>query len=432
MGECSICCERFNMMDRKKVSCNYCDLESCRKCVQQYLTRITTDAHCMNCKNIWNREFVDLSCTKVFRNNDLKKHRENILLEREKCFLPDTQTILSNRKERDRQIEENIKKVSELWKEVHRIEHQNVLLRLRGDQGPEDIKERRKFVRKCPVTECRGFLSTQWKCEICENHICNQCNEIKGEDHTCDPKNVETMDLLKKDTKACPTCGTMIFKISGCAQMWCPDCHTAFNWNTLQIEKGVIHNPHYYEFQRLGGRARREHGDIPCGGMPTVDDLYQACHIKIIRRALGYYNQAASPLIPPETKFIFDFHRLINHIDHVEVPGYRVPIENNLELRIKYLTNEISEEVFKFTLQKNEKAREKLRDITNILTMVVHTGSDILRQFVNKEISSDQMHDIVVNLRDYTNETLQVISKRYTCVVPQIRGGDWEIERLKF
>jgi hypothetical protein len=166
--------------------------------------------------------------------------------------------------------------------------------------------------------------------------------------------------------------------------------------------------------------------------MPTVDDLYQACHIKIIRRALGYYNQAASPLIPPETKFIFDFHRLINHIEHVETRAFRIPIENNLELRIRYLKNEISEEAFKFTLQRNEKAREKMRDITNILTMVVHTGSDILRQFVNKEISNDQMRDIVVNLRNYTNETLQVISKRYSCVVPQIRT-DWDnIERLKF
>jgi hypothetical protein len=109
-----------------------------------------------------------------------------------------------------------------------------------------------------------------------------------------------------------------------------------------------------------------------------------------------------------------------------------LPHENNLELRVKYLINELTEEDFKSILQKNEKAREKLRDIGNILTMVVHTGTDILRQFVSKELTLENFTEIIVNLRDYTNETLQIISKRYPCVVPQIRTDTWDVERLKF
>jgi len=427
MGDCSICCEKFNLMEHKKVSCNYCDLVCCRSCVQQYVTSITTDPHCMKCKNIWNREFIDSACTKVFRNRSLKIHRENVLLEREKCFLPDTQVIVARRKERDRIIKENCTRIHELHNEITRLTHQNMVLSAQGDQ-PTEVKERRKFVRKCPVPACRGFLSTQWKCDICEKNICHECNEIKGEDHTCDPESVETMNLLKKDTKGCPNCGTMIFKISGCAQMWCPDCHTAFNWNTLQIEKGVIHNPHFYEFQRLGGRANRNAGDIPCGGMPDVNELYLACNMRVPNN--GRYHMPA--LIPNNYKIVFDFHRFINHVDRVEVPHYRIPHENNLELRVQYLTSQITEEDFKFTLQKNEKAREKLRDIGNILTMVVHTGTDILRQFVSKELTLENFTEIITNLRDYTNETLQTISKRYTCVVPQIRIDAWDTSRLKF
>jgi hypothetical protein len=73
-------------------------------------------------------------------------------------------------------------------------------------------------VRKCPVNECRGcdvcvlthkprwrsphhrrFLSTRWKCDVCENFICVDCNEIKKDDtHVCDADAVETMKLLKK------------------------------------------------------------------------------------------------------------------------------------------------------------------------------------------------------------------------------------------
>jgi hypothetical protein len=431
MTDCSICCEKFNLTDHKKVSCNYCELVCCRKCVQHYVTSITTDPHCMQCKNIWNREFIDSACTKVFRSKNLKSHRENILLEREKCFLPDTQVIVARRKERDRSINENITKIYELNNEISKLTRQNMLLSTQGDQVPE-TKERRKFVRKCPVTDCRGFLSTQWKCDICENNICHACNEIKDKDkeHTCNPEHVETMNLLKKDTKACPSCGTMIFKISGCAQMWCPDCHTAFNWNTLQIEKGVIHNPHFYEFQRLGGRTNRNAGDIPCGGMPDVNELYLACNMRVPNN--GRYHMQA--FIPNNCKIVFDFHRFINHVDRVEVPAYtyRLPHENNLELRVKYLINELTEEDFKSILQKNEKAREKLRDIGNILTMVVHTGTDILRQFVSKELTLENFTEIIVNLRDYTNETLQIISKRYPCVVPQIRTDTWDVERLKF
>lgn len=418
--DCTICCERFNLTCHKKIACNYCELECCRKCIQQYLIDITTDAHCMQCKNIWNREFIDSACTKNFRNKDLKKHRENILFEREKCFLPDAQVIVAQRKERIRLIEENNIKIREFMIEIHKLENANNIIR----QGTDvvNVTERRKFIRKCPVPECRGFLSTQWKCELCENHICHDCNEIKGDPHTCEPGAVETMKMLKKDTKACPNCGTMIFKISGCAQMWCPDCHTAFNWNTMQIEKGIIHNPHFYEFQRLGGAiAPRNHGDIPCGGLPDLAELYIRCNLS----TRHYYNVT----IPTKYKIIFDFHRVIQHINQVEIR--HVGIENFLELRINYLTNLYTEDEYKFILQKNEKAREKRRDIVNILNMFTQTGSDLLRQFVNNTIDLHQQ-DVINNLRDYTNETLCVISKRYTCVVPQMHVDSWEIVKLKF
>ena len=428
MTDCSICCEKFNLTCHRKVSCNYCELECCRKCVQKYLTDITTDAHCMQCKNIWNREFIDSACTKHFRNKDLKNHRENILFEREKCFLPDAQVIAAHRKEKARIIEENNTKIREIMREVDRLGRDNIRIQSEGDTT--EVLERRKFIRKCPVSECRGFLSTQWKCEMCENHICHECNEVKGDPHVCEPGAVETMKLLKKDTKACPNCGTMIFKISGCAQMWCPDCHSAFNWNTMQIEKGIIHNPHFYEFQRLGGNAPRNAGDIPCGGLPDISELYTKCKIKY--QEPNRYRYVAPIMIPIESKIYFDFHRIITHITHVELHGYRAPYENNLEMRIAYLTNKFSEDEYKFTLQKNEKAREKRRDILNILTMFTQTGADILRQFVNNELDGSTDTDIIHNLRDYTNETLRIIGKRYSCVVPQINTDTWDLIRLKF
>ena len=91
MGSCSVCCDSFNKTNHKKVTCPFCDFESCRKCVQTYMLSSIEDPHCMKCKHELNREFVDSFCTKRFRNTDYKKHRENVLFEREKVRMPETQ-----------------------------------------------------------------------------------------------------------------------------------------------------------------------------------------------------------------------------------------------------------------------------------------------------------------------------------------------------
>ena len=98
--ECQICCEKFNMSTRRKVNCNYCEYSPCRSCFQRYLTETTLDPHCMNCKKGFTYEFVSETCTSVFVNKALKKHRENVLFDREKALLPITQNDVLIEKER--------------------------------------------------------------------------------------------------------------------------------------------------------------------------------------------------------------------------------------------------------------------------------------------------------------------------------------------
>ena len=226
------------------------------------------------------------------------------------------------------------------------------------------------------------------------------------------------MELLNKDTKPCPSCGTMIFKISGCDQLWCPDCQTAFSWNTLRIETGIIHNPHYYEFQRKqnGGVAPRNHGDIPCGGLP---DAYTFRNI-LARLGITQINI---------TKFS-SIMQVINHIRQVELRNHVAgdPTVATRSLRIKFLLNEISENELKYSLQQNEKAREKKIDFSNIYQMFCEVSSDIFRQVmahdripVSGMISfvSDQLV-IIENLVKYFNENLKKVGKVYKCVYPGI------------
>ena len=150
--------------------------------------------------------------------------------------------------------------------------------------------------------------------------------------------------------------------------------------------------------------------------MPTVNELYTACNVR-------------TRVLPAESKLVFDFCQLVYHVEQVEM--LRLPTENSLELRIRYLSGVMNEDEYKHVLQKNEKCREKCRDINNILTMLTQTGSDILRQFVRKELTLDAVKDIIVNLLKYTNDTLCVIGKRYSCVVPQIDETTLEVRRLK-
>jgi hypothetical protein len=429
--DCQICCESFNLSSRKEVDCSFCDLKVCRSCVQQYLLTTVNDPHCMKCKSAWNREFVDQSCTKTFRNKNLKEHRENVLLEREKSYLPETQPYAAREKQR-RQL---VKLVYDAQNEIDNQRHlirtlqNNIDVLARGHNLEEGSETKKVFIRKCPVEDCKGFLSSRWKCEMCENTICSQCNEIKEETgHECDEKNVETANLLKKDTKPCPTCGTLIFKSSGCNQMWCTACHGSFNWATGRVETGIVHNPHFYEYQRRiagSGQANRNVGDIPCGGLPTIEDL-NIFFNKIPRDPVRRTHRWIAQRIPDTEKLsetentVYNVHRLISHLEHYEF-RYNLREEwlvtNNRDLRVKFLLNEISENELKTMIQKREKGIEKKRDLIQILRMFSITASDMLRQLVLTQLNIDPFISNINQLKNYTNDELKILTKRYTCKV---------------
>jgi hypothetical protein len=215
----------------------------------------------MNCKKVYLHDFLAENCTSTFINKTLKNHRENVLFEREKALMPMSQNDVMLTKQR-LNCEENISKLLDEKNELsRRLRKLNTDLTVtRTDMynidralsnGYSENTEVKKFVRKCPMEDCRGFLSTHWKCGTCEVNICKNCNEVKDSFHIeCDPDKVKTMELINKDTKPCPKCGTMIFKINGCDMMYCVDCNTPFSWKRGTIETGTIHNPHYYEYQK--------------------------------------------------------------------------------------------------------------------------------------------------------------------------------------
>lgn len=404
MTDCSVCCETVRCSE-----CPYCKFSVCFTCTSTFLLGISKDSHCMNCNKLWNREVLSQLLPKSFINGKYKWHRENILFEKEKSLFPATQPIVVReiRWEEIRKIREDTvifftidkRRPSRHHPRMIEICNAEALLRLL-DRNGRTKAPKKNFVRKCPVSECQGFLSTSWKCSLCTNSICKDCNEIKREGHICDPETVETIKLLSKDTKPCPTCGEMIFKASGCSQMWCTACHCVFDWNTMQIEKGVIHNPHYYEYQRQNGTLARQPGDNPCEERDRLPDFYAFVH------AFGRND---------DMLYIGNVHRLCNHVLHVR--DYIDP-NPNLDNRKKFMKGLITEYQFKSRIQQTEKAREKKRDIQNIMEMFGGVLRDLLIQLLNKKIQLNEMEIMVGNLAEYTNESLRKIKVLYdNCVM---------------
>jgi hypothetical protein len=402
----------------------------------------------MNCKKIFTRDFLSDNCTNIFITKNLKIHRENLLLDREKSLLPATQPYVVVEKERkkiDNQINETLKEQDRLKALIH---EQNIQIRelsnIRRTISVEGMaagsSETKKFIRKCPMPECRGFLSSRWKCGVCDTNICKKCNEVNDISHIeCKPENIATMELINKDTKPCPKCGTMIYKLEGCDQMYCIDCHTAFSWNRGTIETGVIHNPHYYEFLRRNnnGVVPRNPGDIPCGGLPD----YHSIQVILVNSRLDDVNNV---LI---NNNLMNIHQTIAHIQHVEIRRYTVYGDQDLvnrNLRVRYLMNQLSDNDFKAILQQNEKSNQKMTDYRNICQMFCDVGSDIFRQIVNKYLDvskqervfrtntlSDQQktelckhlydqYTILHGLVEYFNENIKKTGKIYKCVYPGI------------
>lgn len=277
-------------------------------------------------------------------------------------------------------------------------------------------EEKVAYIRACPADDCRGFLSTGWKCGMCGIHACSKCHEIKAKEHECKQENVETAQLLAKEAKLCPKCAAPICKVSGCDQIWCTQCHTAFNWKTRKIVSGVIHNPHYYEWMRQNGDGqRREIRDIPCGGLP---DSYTV--IRHVDKLIG-------SLVPMDMRECVDaIHRITGEMIDLRTWYRNRNLQDTMDIRVKYLTKEYDDVKFKKMLQMRAKAHEKIQNIDQILDMFIMVISTIFQGVLAMELNVAEPFDLkafgkeLYGICDYFNDSMKKLSTVYQCKTPKI------------
>ena len=131
-----------------------------------------------NCNRPWTNKFIANHFAYNFITGKLKTHKENVLFDKEQALLPATQPIVENMiaaEKLDAEITEEYKKIREIERRItsKRIERNRLLNKTTNP-------DRAKFIKACPDERCRGFLSSQWKCGICNNFFCPDCHENKG------------------------------------------------------------------------------------------------------------------------------------------------------------------------------------------------------------------------------------------------------------
>jgi hypothetical protein len=432
-GVCNVCCSNYNKSLHAEIKCYFpsCAYSACKECVRTYLTGITAEPHCMKCRNKWSLEFTKTSLNASFMETDYKNHRQVVLADRVIAQIPEFYEGAL----RYGQLTESDLKLKAILMQIS--EHRTIIGQLyleydtvRREMDNKGPSESKKFVMQCQNDGCRGMLTTQYKCDICTKFTCPKCFlAILGEkaDHECKQEDIDTVEELRKNTRPCPNCGLRISKIDGCDQMWCIECKTAFSWAKGTVEKGVVHNPHYYQWMRQNGGVPRnpnEHND-GCANVFGVTSRRISEILYEYQQNKRYYTLFCDffaerqvndeklkeifdksqtmieniKLIHPDIrvfdKFFSGFHRYINHMEHTQMR----PLLANIRTREQDKTA-----IYQYILNKIDKTQlsEELIRYDN-LNMKDQAHCDILEALVvvGKQIMIDCMNELQSVVKDY-------------------------------
>ncbi len=248
--ECSICIEPYNKSVHKPIDCINCNFKCCKSCFKRYITDREHLLQCMSCRNSFDRSILHKYLGSQFIQTEFRDIREYIIYERERAFFPMTQELIeienilakikklrnenfqlyfeSTTLEKERKIRENIITIRQLT-----LDYRSRVNNTRS----KDKKPKRTYIIPCTKDNCKGTLTNESKdkldhyiCGLCDGRTCAKCKmEVTDLDHKCDPNILETVRFVESSSRPCPSCHALIYKISGCNQMFCTVCHCIFD-----------------------------------------------------------------------------------------------------------------------------------------------------------------------------------------------------------
>lgn len=282
----------------------------------------------------------------------------------------------------------------------------------------------------CPKPDCNGFISEGWACPSCDTKVCRTCMVAlpepgtagAAEDHECDPGEVESVRRIREECRPCPKCRVRVFKVSGCNQMWCANCHCTFDWRSgREISTRYFHNPHYAEWLRTNTEVRAAAGANAAGGRAAEDDVDMSdlcgnhvTHAHIIRRAraLGLTGRVLENGTLPHR--LLEYLTGANHIIDVEATDRTDTYEARArDIRVAFLSNEIDRDEFAKRVQRNDKARSKHEEVRAVKLMYGNVCKEALTEFCRGDISAEETEGRIHRVRDYALDSLRKINRHF-------------------
>ena len=448
---CCVCVSPFNKSSHVPIQCiqKTCDFIACNYCIRTYLISSPEAPHCMKCKNAWPHEFI-IKLSKSWVETNYKKHRIDDLVASEISKLSTSMEAAERHKMIDN---EKIKRVElmvskeKLFKQLSILSGQindSIYMerQLRTGNFSPDMDKRSEFTLACSVNTCNGMLSTQYKCRICDIFTCKSCHSTIGESmdiiHVCNEDDVASTALIKKETKQCPECNSRIYRISGCAQMWCTSCKNAFCWTSgKKISTSVLHNPHWFEYNRGLNQVARTPGDVLCGGFPVL---------AVIKKEITTYNRCKPTSSLVDINSTLKIYNASYHITYNLIPPCRTKImapDNEIH-RVNYILGKSSKSEMGKILYSNDITRQMHIGILHAYELLSVVSIELCSVLANppRDPDSRSMYDSwtsdvdihlsnCLNTRVLFNKILAKISNTYSRTVIQITHL-WEMITYKF
>jgi len=434
--------------------CPYCNQAACVQCSQDYIHRNVLDTgsqpHCMykGCEKTWTSSFIlshfDPDWIKNvyypeiiarFLVQEAMSHaphdQETALLylkykeiRKEISELPTVKKLERQFKKKSPEFDNALQEVrlqretltaqsDQIYTELDELLDKNEItlliqrnIDIEGEPRRDIPKKQRvlkQVIMRCIKDDCKGFIYNDFQCGLCKTRVCHRCHEVAdNRQHKCNPDILASCQLLKKDTRPCanPECAIPTYRISGCDMMWCTECKTPWNWVTGQIETGVNHNPHYFQYLH----RMREAGQA----VPVPEPECNPNNIQQIRTLILRMNRDI------QRNRTLEIFRILTHWTAMFQELTPDRIRENLDLRIKYLINEITLEKMSHTMLHREKRRMNIAAYREIVQAAITVTTDILHRVVYNQTTPEKGVDEFKEWLQYMENTVDELQ----CIYP--------------
>lgn len=424
--ECIICVQKMSSKDKKRgkrreVVCPDCGFVCCLECFKR-VSEMAFPA-CMNpeCDKVFNRaEMRSLTDNSHCKKVEIKKAEQE--LERQKSLMPHYQPFARREKEVEKCRERCSRrqgKIDELYRQIYQLRRKNHedwqgIDERAGCKGADKKKIEINFIKHCSHPDCRGLLienktKPAWECGLCTKLTCKKCHEaiIEGTEHVCSEDAIKTVEEIKKSSKPCPECGVGIFKISGCDQMFCVQCETAFSWQTGEKIYKNIHNPHYFALARQRGLRALQ---APEAG--ECIDPFGPYYLQWVHHHARRFFTVKKDLRTYET--ITHLNMVCRHIHDISLGRLETDYDNKARvLGVRHILHTYyNEELWFNDLKKILKERDlksELADIIRFFIQVCRTVFSNLMQLVN----TNQELSVIHNELEMVKHTVQISNEKF-------------------